>query len=145
PPPARNERSRSPSNLRKGREGRPSFRETRESMSENACVVTSANFEQEVLKSGEPVLVDFWAQWCPPCRMIAPVIDALAAEYKGRVKVAKLDVDGSPEVAGRYGVQAIPTLLLFRDGKVVEQRIGAVPRPQLVRLLDAHAGAASAH
>jgi thioredoxin 1 len=113
-------------------------------MSENACVVTSANFEQEVLKSGEPVLVDFWAQWCPPCRMIAPVLDALAVEYKGRVKVAKLDVDGSPDVAGRYGVQAIPTLLLFRDGKVVEQRIGALPRPELVRLLDAHAPAVPA-
>jgi thioredoxin 1 len=110
-------------------------------MNENVRVVTTANFDQEVLAAAEPVLVDFWAEWCPPCRMIGPVIDALATEYKGRVRVAKLDVDASPDLAARYGVQAIPTLLVFREGKVVEQRIGACPRPELVRLLDAHSAA----
>jgi thioredoxin 1 len=109
------------------------------SMNENVCVLTTANFEQEVLRATELVLVDFWAEWCPPCRMIGPLIDALATEYKGRVKVAKLDVDGSPDLAARYGVQSIPSLLLFREGKVVDQRLGALPRPELVRFIEANA------
>jgi thioredoxin len=113
-------------------------------MNENVRVLTTANFEEEVLSATLPVLVDFWAEWCPPCRMIGPVIEGLATEYKGRVKVAKLDVDGSPDLAARYHVQSIPSLLLFRDGKVVDQRIGALPRPELVRFIDAHAGAGAA-
>jgi thioredoxin 1 len=108
------------------------------SMNENVSVLTTANFEEEVLRATEPVLVDFWAEWCPPCRMIGPLIDALATEYKGRVKVAKLDVDGSPDLAARYGVQSIPSLLLFREGKVVDQRVGALPRPELVRFIEAN-------
>jgi len=104
----------------------------------NIKVLTTDNFEQEVLQSAEPVLVDFWATWCPPCRLIAPTIEALADEYQGRVKVAKLDVDEHGELAGRYGIRSIPTLLLFKGGEVVEQRVGALPRPELVRLLDQH-------
>jgi len=101
--------------------------------------LTSANFEAEVLRSSEPVLVDFWATWCPPCRMIAPAVEALAGQYAGKAKVGKLDVDESPDLAERYGVQSIPTLLVFKDGRVVEQRIGAVPQAEMARMLDAHA------
>jgi len=104
----------------------------------NIKVLSTDNFEQEVLQSAEPVLVDFWATWCPPCRLIAPTLEALADEYQGRVKVAKLDVDEHGELAGRYGIRSIPTLLLFKGGQVVEQRVGALPRPELVRLLDQH-------
>jgi thioredoxin 1 len=104
-------------------------------------VLNSGNWDREVLQSKEPVLVDFWAEWCAPCRMIAPHIDALAQEYAGRVKVGKLDVDQSCDIAGRYGIRSIPTLLIFRDGKVVEQRVGALPKQELARLLDQHVGA----
>jgi thioredoxin 1 len=107
-------------------------------LSDKVVHLTSASFEAEVLKSSAPVLVDFWATWCPPCRMIAPAIDALAGEYEGRAKVAKLDVDEAPEVAERYGIQSIPTLLLFKDGRVVEQRIGALPRGEMARMIDGH-------
>ncbi|HEY5907378.1 MAG TPA: thioredoxin [Vicinamibacteria bacterium] len=110
-------------------------------MSDKVLHLTSASFEAEVLQAREPVLVDFWATWCPPCRMIAPTIDALAGEYAGRVKVAKLDVDEAPEVAQRYGIQSIPSLLVFKDGKVVDQRIGALPRAEMARMLDSHAPA----
>jgi thioredoxin 1 len=102
-------------------------------------VVSARNWDAEVMQSNEPVLVDFWAEWCPPCRALAPTVDALAEQYHGRLKVAKLDVDESPEIAGRYGVQSIPTLLLFRGGKVVEQRIGAMPKDELVRMVEPHA------
>ena len=108
-------------------------------MSDMVLHLTSANFEAEVLRSSEPVLVDFWATWCPPCRMIAPAVEALAGEYAGKAKVGKLDVDESPDLAQRYGVQSIPTLLVFKDGQVVEQRIGAVPKAEMARMLDAHA------
>jgi thioredoxin 1 len=105
-------------------------------VSENVCVVTSENWEAEVLGSKEPVLVDFWAVWCSPCRMIAPTIDALAAEYAGRVKVAKVNVDDNEELAARYDIRSIPTLLVFREGRVVDQRVGALPRSELIPLLD---------
>lgn len=108
-------------------------------MNDKVHVVGTGNWDSEVLQSAEPVLVDFWAEWCPPCRALAPTVDALAEQYHGRLKVAKLDVDSSPEVAGRYGVQSIPTLLLFRGGKVVEQRIGALPKDELVRMIEPHA------
>ena len=107
-------------------------------MSDKVLHVTSANFEAEVLRSREPVLVDFWATWCPPCRMIAPAVEALAGEYEGKAKVAKLDVDENPDLAERYGVQSIPTLLVFKDGRVVEQRIGALPKAEIARMLEAH-------
>lgn len=105
-------------------------------MNERVVVLTGENWEQEVLRSESPVLVDFWAAWCAPCRKIAPVIDALADEYAGRVKVAKVDVDQNPELAGRYNVASIPTLLLLKGGRVVEQRIGALPAAEMKRLLE---------
>ena len=112
-------------------------------MNEHVREFTSDNWEDEVLQSGEPVLVDFWAEWCPPCRVIAPTIDEVAAEFAGRVKVGKLDVDSHDQIAGRYGVRSIPTLLVFARGQVVEQRVGALPKGELVKLLDGQlAGAA---
>jgi thioredoxin 1 len=99
-------------------------------------VLSTETWEAEVLHSEQPVLVDFWASWCPPCRAIGPVIDALAGEYAGRVKIAKLDVDAHPEVAGRYGIRSIPSLLVFRAGRVEDRRIGALPREELKGMLD---------
>ena len=99
--------------------------------SENVKTLTDSSFDAEVLKSNEPVLVDFWATWCGPCRAVAPVVDALAKDYAGKVKVGKMDVDSNPQVPTKYGVMSIPTLLLFKGGKVVGQIVGAVPRPKL--------------
>ena len=107
-------------------------------MNKNVHVVGDADWNVEVLQAQEPVLVDFWAEWCPPCRKLSPVIDALADEYAGRVKVVKLNVDESPEVAGRYSIFSIPTLLLFRGGQVVEQSVGFRPKEELKAVLDAH-------
>jgi thioredoxin 1 len=101
-------------------------------------VVTDATFETEVLKSTVPVLVDFWAVWCGPCKAIAPVVEELAAEYNGKLKVAKLDVDGNPETSMKFAIRSIPTLMLFKDGKVVEQIIGAVPKRSLVEKVAQH-------
>jgi len=97
-----------------------------------ALEVSDGTFEQEVLQSPVPVLVDFWAVWCGPCKAIAPVVEQLAGEYEGRMKVMKLDVDDNPRTATTYGVQSIPTLLLFKDGKPAERIVGAVPKTLLV-------------
>lgn len=99
--------------------------------------LTDENFAKEVLESSLPVLVDFWAVWCGPCRMVAPVVEALATEYQGRAKVAKLDVDSAQKTASDYGIRSIPTLLIFKGGKVADQVIGAVPKKQIVEKLDA--------
>jgi thioredoxin 1 len=93
-----------------------------------ALEVTDNTFEQEVLQSTQPVLVDFWAVWCGPCRAVAPIVEELAGEYEGRLKVMKLDVDANPRTATAYGVQSIPTLLVFKDGKPAERIVGAVPK-----------------
>src|SRR5919109_2758371 len=97
-----------------------------------ALEVTDNTFEQEVLQSAQPVLVDFWAVWCAPCRAVAPIVEELAGEYEGRLKVMKLDVDDNPRTATTYGVQSIPTLLVFKDGKPAERIVGAVPKKVIV-------------
>jgi thioredoxin 1 len=99
--------------------------------------VTDTNFDNEVLKSDTPVLVDFWAEWCGPCRMIGPIVDQMAQEYDGKAKFAKLDVDNNPEVSIKYGIRSIPALLIFKNGEVVDQVIGAVPKSHLKKQLEA--------
>lgn len=94
--------------------------------------ITDQNFETEVLKSDQPVLIDFWAVWCGPCRAIAPIVEQLAGEYEGKVKIGKLDVDENPDTAVKYGVRSIPTLLLFKNGQVVDTIIGAVQKNVIV-------------
>src|SRR4029077_13198148 len=104
----------------------------------NAVAVSEDNFANEVLQSPVPVLVDFWAAWCGPCRQVAPSVEELATEYQGRLKVVKLDVDESPEVSGRYNVTSIPTLILFKGGEMVERMIGAYPKPTILSKIQRH-------
>lgn len=103
--------------------------------SENVLTFTDDNFEKDVLQSDIPVLVDFWATWCAPCKAIAPLIDSVASEYAGRVKVGKVNVDDNPATPGKYGVRGIPTVILLKDGKVVDQVVGAIPKTQLEALI----------
>jgi len=105
---------------------------------ENTLTFTDVAFDQEVLKSDTPVLVDFWAPWCGPCKAMGPTIDALATEYAGKVKVGKLNTDDNPGTAMRYGIRGIPTLLLFKGGQVVDQRVGAMPKPEVLKMLQPH-------
>ena len=97
--------------------------------------LTADNFEQEVLKSDIPVLVDFWAVWCGPCQMLAPTIEELAREYEGRVKVGKVNVDEQPELARQFGIMSIPTMIVFKNGEKVNQLVGAVPKESILDLL----------
>src|SRR5437764_14530791 len=103
--------------------------------------VTGTNWDQEVLKSSEPVLVDFWAPWCGPCRRIAPIVEELAGEYEGRLRAVKVNVDDSPNVAGRYGIMSIPALVFFKDGREVGRVIGAVPKARLAGAVEQVLGA----
>jgi thioredoxin len=105
---------------------------------QNIQTFTDGSFDSDVLRSEVPVLVDFWAEWCGPCRQMAPTIDVVASEYAGKLKVGKLDVDSNGDTAMRYNIRGIPTLLLFKGGQVVEQRVGAVGKSEVVKMIDAH-------
>ena len=104
----------------------------------NAVAVTDADFEQQVEQNDKLTVVDFWATWCGPCRMIAPILDQLASEYAGKVKVAKMDVDANIKTASRFNVRSIPMLLFFKDGKVVDQIVGAVPKNMIQSKFEQH-------
>ena len=107
-------------------------------MSQQIVHVSDSSFEQDVLKSSVPVLLDFWAEWCGPCKMIAPILDQIAAEYAGKVLVAKMNVDESPRTPTKYSVRSIPTLMLFKNGTVVDQKIGAVRKADVAAFLDSN-------
>jgi thioredoxin 1 len=114
-------------------------------MSEKVKEITDSNFETEVLKANQPVLVDFWAAWCGPCLALAPTVEALAEKYEGNAKVVKLNVDESPSVAARYGIRGIPTLILFNNGEEAERTVGFTSKESLTSLIDRHLAVASAH
>ncbi len=104
--------------------------------STNTVTLIDENFDDQVIQSPIPVLVDFWAEWCGPCKVIGPTLEALAADYNGKVKIAKLNVDDNPDTAGRFGVRSIPTLIVFRDGEAQEAAIGVRPKGQLAELIE---------
>ena len=106
-------------------------------MSEIVAAVTDASFETDVIQSDRPVLVDFWAAWCAPCRMLSPTIDQIASDYDGRAKVVKLNVDDNAEVSARFNIKGIPTLLLFKDGQIKDQIVGATSRDNIAKMIDA--------
>ena len=105
-------------------------------MSDQIIHTSDAAFERDVLKADQPVLLDFWAEWCGPCKMIAPILDTIAEEYKGRLRVVKLNIDDNPQTPQKYNVRGIPTLLLFRDGAVAAQQVGAASKAQLQGFID---------
>ena len=107
-------------------------------MSDNIVHITDETFESEVLKADEPVLVDYWAEWCGPCKAIAPIVDEIAEEYAGRLKVAKLDIDQNPATPPKYGIRGIPTLMLFVGGEVEATKVGAVSKSQLTAFIDSN-------
>ncbi|MBF0517998.1 MAG: thioredoxin [Nitrospirae bacterium] len=109
-------------------------------MAEGVMNATAANWTAEVLGTSELVLVDFWAVWCGPCRMVAPIVEDIAKEYAGRLKVLKLNTDENPDVASKYKIMGIPTLMLFRNGEKIDQLVGAVPKHQLKEKIEAHLG-----
>jgi thioredoxin 1 len=104
--------------------------------SEHVIHITDANFESEVVKAGKPVLIDFWAEWCGPCKMIAPMLDEIAGEYQGKVTIAKLNIDENPKTPQRFNVRGIPTLILFKNGQVEGQKVGALRKSDLAAFLD---------
>ena len=107
-------------------------------MSENILYVTDDTFESEVLNSDQPVLVDYWAEWCGPCKMIAPILDEIATEYQGKLKIDKLNIDENPGTPPKYGIRGIPTLMLFKSGNVEATKVGAVSKSQLTAFLDSN-------
>ena len=107
-------------------------------MSENIKHITDANFDAEVLKSERPVLVDFWAEWCGPCKMIAPILEEVAQQYEGKLVVAKVDVDANQAVPAKFGIRGIPTLILFKNGVPAAQKVGAMAKGQLVQFIDSN-------
>jgi thioredoxin 1 len=107
-------------------------------VSENILHVSDADFEKEVLQSDKPVLVDYWAEWCGPCKMIAPILDELSAEYGDKVKIAKLNIDENPETPPKYGIRGIPTLMLFKNGNVEATKVGALSKSQLTAFIDSN-------
>ncbi len=113
-------------------------------MSDNVQEVTDGNFEEIVLQSQQPVLVDFWAAWCAPCRMLAPTVDAIAEKYVSNAVVVKLNVDDNPSISQRYGIKGIPTLILFKGGKEEERVVGATSKDAISRMIDKHVAAPSA-
>ncbi len=113
-------------------------------MSEKVTQVSDSSFEKDVLQSSKPVLVDFWAEWCAPCRMLAPTIDAIAEQFSETAGVVKVNVDDNTQTAQRYGIKGIPTLILFRDGKEVERVVGATSKEAIARMIEKHAAVASA-
>src|SRR5258708_7484376 len=104
--------------------------------SDKVVILSDSGFDTDVLKSSIPVMVDFWAEWCGPCKMLGPTIDQLAGEYDGRIKIAKLNVDDNPSTASRFGIRGIPAMLIFKDGKVQEQLVGALPKDKIAGTLD---------
>ncbi|HBE91402.1 MAG TPA: thiol reductase thioredoxin [Gammaproteobacteria bacterium] len=107
-------------------------------MSEQILYLTDDTFEQEVINSSNPVLVDYWAEWCGPCKMIAPILEEIASEYTGKVRIAKLNIDENPQTPPRYGIRGIPTLMLFKDGNVEATKVGALSKSQLTAFLDSN-------
>ncbi|OUR88967.1 thioredoxin [Cycloclasticus sp. 44_32_T64] len=107
-------------------------------MSENVVHTTDDSFEQDVLASDQPVLVDFWAEWCGPCKMVAPILDEIADEYAGKLKVVKLDIDSNPAMPRRFGVRGIPTLMVYKAGEVEATKVGAVTKSQLAAFIDSN-------
>jgi thioredoxin 1 len=116
----------------------PKHKSTENTMSDTIIQLTDANFEQDVINADRPVIVDFWAEWCGPCKMIAPILEEVAKEYSDKITIGKLNVDQNAETAPKYGIRGIPTLLLFKDGNVAATKVGALSKTQLIEFIDAN-------